>query len=1174
MRHLLLTFLLILSWNLIAAPAIDEQYSITNLNLKNGLSNDFVTDIEIDGKGSVWIATESGLNRLSAAGNTIYNTGNSDIPSNKINALFHHSSTGRIFIATGKGLAVYDARSARFHTLTTADGLSENIISHVTGAADGDIWITYFSKGVAHIDPESLTIKNYSPASLQKASHGSMDDGLGSLYIGHRYDGMSILDIKSGKVRNFTHNPSDPGSLPSNNVRVIKRDNMDDILVGTNNGMAIFDPDNGTFSRMDIAGIHGTERNIYDICTDIEGNIWVAGYMDGIIVLEASKIGEDKPSHAIMSQFDIKDSDANVGTKTITTDDFGNIWIGSYGRGLDMLSPRDSEFTTLHPRSDDGHGNPVYSLAYDNQGNLWAGGDTKISLMKNDKPLKEWSLAPLLGYSSVLVYIIYPASDGRIWLGCDDEGVVRFNPATEQFSTINLGHKKIDIHAFHEDADSTILIGSELGLYSYRNGVVRQEESINRQLHSSTIYGIMRDRQGKLWVGTHGGGVDIFDRNGRRTAHLGEYDKSLPSNDVNQLFMDTHGSIWIPTSDGIVRVKDTRQPSKTEIFGYADGLTESHIRAVQEDFSGKIWISTYAGVALLDPDTGKIRNFDFNDGVPAGAFMEGSATISPDGNVYFGSPKGICRISADNADIDEAESKVNILQCDGIDPDEKSGARTLISADKDGHIVLPSSQNTIKIYYGIADMAKGANARYSYMLEGLDDKWHDAGNETDVTFRNLDPGRYTFKVKARLKNGEWNHGNMASLKITVEPPLYATWYMKILYLLIAAAIILSIIRFYKRKLKMESTIKLQKASLELEKDARQKEQDINNERLQFYTNIAHELRTPLTLILGPLEDLKKDKHLPAPYSQKIGIIHNSSIRLLNLINSIMEFRKTETHNKKLAVARGDLGKLVTEIGLRYKEPNRNDNVKITVDVCPCRDNACFDREVVSTILNNLLSNAFKYTPKGEISLTMRPVYLPEGEAYSIKVTDTGYGIPKDALPRIFDRYYQVKGKHQASGTGIGLALVKSLAELHHGSVTAESTPGKGSTFTFTLPVSCTLYGKPDDEAVQAGDAKTTATVTDDNTLSEDIKPILLVVEDNDDIRDYIASEFSSDFTVMQATNGKEGLKVARDTTPDIIVSDIMMPEMDGIEFCSILNNHILTSHIPVILLPAKDVRSE
>lgn len=417
-------------------------------------------------------------------------------------------------------------------------------------------------------------------------------------------------------------------------------------------------------------------------------------------------------------------------------------------------------------------------------------------------------------------------------------------------------------------------------------------------------------------------------------------------------------------------------------------------------------------------------------------------------------------------------------------------------------------------------------------------------------------------MRAKLKSQEWENAKVAEMKVIVEPPLWLTWWAKLIYALIVGGIIYYIFRSYTNQLKL-------RASLEKTRWEAQQKQELNEERLRFFTNITHELRTPLTLIMGPLEDLMADVRLPEVLSKKVRSIHASSERLLNLINEILEFRKTETQNRRLTVAHADLKTFVQEIGNRFKDLNRNPNVAFNVSVPEQPVDIYFDSEVIRTVLNNLISNAIKYTPKGSISLTLS---MEDGKVV-ISVKDTGYGISKKALPHIYERYYQAKGLHQASGTGIGLALVKSFAKLHEAELKVESEEGMGTEFRFVLDAENTYPNALHKEDAPIEEEKqellAQEEISEPEEEQEDARPLILVVEDNDDIRQYIDESLCEDYRIIQARNGKEGRDQAFQEMPALIVSDIMMPEMDGIEMMKILKNDIRTSHIPIILLTAK-----
>ena len=1007
---------------------------------------------------------------------------------------------------------------------------------------------------------------------LSNSNWCSFDDGKGILYVGHAQGGMSIIDLKNKTSHTLSNNPNNPQSLPGNSVYSIYRDHLENIWIGTNRGLGLFNPKTEEFTvfRHEPHNPYSLiADHIYAIKEMNDGSLWITSDIGGISILDLHSITFKNPESVQFYNITADNNRNGVSSgniRNLLQDSFGNIWIGNYSSGVDFISHTQPVFHVLPYMTEKGNilkHKPVWGICKDENNQVWLGGENEISLFKNDKLLKSINISKQLSRPYGQVFSIINAGNGTLLLGIYDDGLLKLDTRSERIERIPLDMENVDIITFFKDTDGTIWIGAEYGIYTYANGQLNKESQLNALLPDKSVYGILRDRQGKLWIGTYGGGIAIFDRNNKSVAKLNT-NTNFFSNAINSLHMDSEGGIWIATRNGIGYIKDTSHPETFESYGYKQGLEDTFVRTIQEDAMGNIWLSTNDGISRWNKQKQSFDSYDYRDGIPMGNFIEGSACRTEDGTLYFGSLNGVCYFSPESLIAERQVASVQIIECKGLDNQiESRSGETLILTSND-NIELPYDRNSFRIYFSVPDYSQSQQVEYAYLMEGLENTWTNTLGENQVTFRNISPGEYTFKVKARLRNQEWDDTHIATITIQISPPLWLTWYAKIFYILLALLCVFFWFRFYKRKLLLEN-------SLELEKKKSLNEQELNNERLRFYTNITHELRTPLTLILGPLEDLVNDSHVPTFYSNKIKVIHSSAIRLLNLINQILEFRKTETQNRKLTVSKGDLGSLVTETGLRYKELNRNEKITFQISIDARETKLYFDTDIISTILNNLLSNAIKYTSEGEIRLIMRSIVEEENKYTEIVVSDTGYGIDAEALPHIFDRYYQAKGKHQASGTGIGLALVKSLADLHEGTLQVESEIGKGTTFSLRLltenTYSSALHKEEKPETILIEPEKSEE---EEDKEEADVRPMLLVVEDNDDIREYIVSSFSNNYRIITATNGKEGLEQAQKHIPDIIISDIMMPVMDGIEFCKRVKEDVRTSHIPVILLTAKD----
>lgn len=1162
MKKLLLFLGLILQ---VLALTASTSSIFKNLGLKEGLSNGFVNDMIIDGQGFIWAATESGLTQIAGTKCTIFKNNNSNIDNDGIVGLYYNKESNSIWILFKNGhIDVFDCKTQQFIHFTQK--IPKKSVADIKGAADGGIWIAYYDGTIQHYTPKNQkfsTISNKRLPNIKNGIRSITDDGNDHLYIGLRIEGLYVYNLRTQKTKYFRHNPNDPQSLPGDNVRSICIDHAKNIWVGTNLGLGLLDPFTGKFKVFkhianNPASLAGD--NIHQIIEMNDRTLWIASDIGGISVLDLNLYKNPLTEELKFSQITKENSGlSSNNNRRIIQDSFGNIWIANYSMGIDFIAKSAASINTLQYMGKALE--EVTGLYCDHQGNLWIGQDNLMSLYQNGKLMQTWNFSSYLSNSSSSIYVFEEDKKGNIWCGTSDNGVLKFNPHTHSFTRINYA-QNLDVHALCENAQGKMWVGTEAGIFSVENDKINKEQELNRQMgkNPTIIYSIKEDNYGQIWIGTLDRGVFVFSKQMKLIVHLTEKNL-LATNTINHIIKDADGGIWMATMRGLAYVQNPLQPGAIKNYNERYGIKDSHIRAISQDKQGNIWVSMFSGIACLNIHKQRFYNYDYESGIPTSNFVEASAVTTPDGTIYFGSPGGICFFNPQQLTEPKAVSPIQIINCERVGKLSDQFASRLISPNKEGIICLSHDDNTFKINFTIKDFSQEGNVEYSYMMKGLDDQWYETEGDNEVTFRNLKPGDYTFIIRAKLKNQDWEDASTAEMKVVVNPPLWLTWWAKLCYVLLIMGILGYFFRSYQKQLLLRN-------SLVQEKWESKQRQQVNEERLRFFTNITHELRTPLTLILGPLEDLMEDKEIAERVHHKIGCIHASAERLLNLINDILEFRKTQTQNRKLTVAKANLGAFVREIGVRFKDLNQNSRLNIRLNIKTGVPELYFDSEVINTVINNLMSNAIKYTPEGSITLSLT---MPEDNTVAIAVEDTGYGIDKDALPHICDRYYQENGNHQASGTGIGLALVKSLATLHQAELTVESEKGRGSKFTFSLKADRTypeaLHKDDNQDLATAENAEENETTSKEPT--EDIRPLLLIVEDNADIRLYIEESLHEDYRIIQACNGREGMEQAFSKVPDIIVSDIMMPEMDGIKMTHILKEDIRTSHIPIILLTAK-----
>lgn len=1159
-----------------------QSFVIDKLGMDKGLSDNYILSIAQDQDGLMWFGTEWGLNRFDGQTFKVYkvnSTSNNTVSHNGINKILTDSVDNSIWIATKEGgLNMYNSTTQQFtHYPVFSDALNSTKANGITDLCfdkDGDIWIATYKMGLKKLDKKTNTITHNYLTNITLKSGFKIkciqDDHNGHLYVGHWGNGFSALSTKDFKGKHYDFDPHSPNTLPDKVVLDIFIDSHKNIWLATHSGLALFHPDKETFTvfRNQKNNPNGLTSSDIHTITEINNKLWIGTWQGGINILDLETADLSNPENVSFEHIvsnDLPSGLSSPSVEDIFRDSFGNVWIAASGGGINVISHNKPFFNHLSyspvkGEKDGLSSKDVNNLAYDEKGLLWVGFENAYVDIYNDNSGRN----NLQKLKTIFIddYVICSLIDSKenVWFGRNTGGLVHYNRKTEEIKEVDvfrITHWAKYVASLFEDTMHNIWISTNNGIIKYNPYQKSIQEYSGKPigLTDNFIRTIIQDINGNFWIGSEINGVSVVTPDFKLIHHF-DAGNVLKSNIINYICEDSKNQIWICTKNGLTvfpHVKNNNYDLFT--LDESKGISDNYIRAIAEGQKGEMWISTNTGISRYVEQTGKIENFDYNDGIPYGTFKNGAVAKSPNGNIYFGSQNGICYFNSNDSLSKQVLPPTIIANLHVYDSKEDSPDKYInLPVKKD--IKLTYSQNTIYIDFSVVDYALRNQVEYSYMMKGINDKtWFRTNSLNHVTFRNLSPGNYTFYVRARMHNQEWSY-QMASIYFTITPPYWLSWWAKLIYVLIAGLLLAPIVQFYRRKLKLENQLYLQKQS-------HLQELEINKERLQFFTNITHELRTPLTLILGPLEDLLNKKNRNTAENKQLSLIYKNATRLFNLINQLMEFRKSEGSNRKLSVSKDDITIHLQEIVQKYKELNQHKEVSIDLFV-ESIESLFFDKEVITIIMDNLISNALKNTLKGAVNIIVRENTTNNNRMLEIEVNDTGTGIPEDALDKIFDRYYQVKREKQVQGTGIGLALVKNLVQLHKGAIDVKSKINEGTTFYVRFNIN---ESYPEAVHNQTPSSPKTA-------IKKEFKKQLLIVEDNEDILEYISEMFSDSFEILTAKDGQEGSLIATEKIPDIIISDIMMPIMDGIELCKTLKGNVQTSHIPIILLTAKDSEAD
>lgn len=1161
----------------------NESRLIYKYTTEWGLSSNTVYQMLQDRFGFIWVGTEEGLSKFDGKNFTVFsvNKGRYSLSHNRTQAMVL-APDGNVWAGTSDGLNIYDYNSDSIIHVRTNTSPLKLIYNDITflklGLDKKKIWIGTYGNGVNYFDWKqkkffALKLPKYSNVSPPLNVMSLLEDDNKRLWIGTRRNGLYRYDLNDRKLYYYL--------LPESSsfIRSIYQDNFKRIWIGTSRGCFIYNETSGSLDLVKYPEGLGT-ASIGSINGDRGGKIWIGTeqYIANFSVRAFSR--SEKFPYQIIGQGESTSKLNCSSINSIFSDRDNNIWIGTVWGGVNMLQGSPQKFKLYKHDAEDSRSfpnAPVSSVCMDNKGDLLISADV-MGIYKMNFSNGEFNRVDLTrGVSGYIYQAMTYDSEGNLWLGTYNNGLLKLskNGAIRHYFFDNKNARSIpnnDIRCLYEGKDRSMWIGTSSGLARY-DSKADGFERIN-SLNNLGLRSIKEAPDGKFWLGTYGGGVVVYDR---KNNLVNEGPTSFNSRIVCDILINGD-SIWLASmGEGLLLYI----PSKKRGFAFTEmnGLSCNYVRSILRDKMGNIWMGTSKGISKLNPATKKIENFNSQDGLQNREFQERCAALLPNDMMMFGGFGGLnifdpTSINANDYCPPVVFTKLMVFNS-VITPLGKKNSplkENITMADK---IVLKHNQSVFTIEFMGINYNATRKIQYAYFLEGSDKRWNYVGTQNSVTFRNLHHGNYIFRVKASSPNAEWSDKNIASISIIVKPPFWQTWWAYLLYLVILGVILYSLWQFFTIRIRTENYLKIERAK-------RDQEEELHQEKLQFFTNISHEFRTPLTLLIGPLEKMQQEE---ADEQKKthIRLMLRNAKRLLLMVNQLLDFRKADKGQMSLKVQYADIVAFINEVMLSFEELKIQKNIQFDFIHEEEVLMTWFDPEFIDKSLFNLLSNSFKFTPAyGSISVSVLEKKNAGNKYIEISVTDNGSGIQPGDIQNVFERFFQGNQKSGLQkGSGIGLHLTKNLIGLHHGNITVESTPHVKTTFTISIPSEQKSYSK---EEISGEDAIVHSQMNQYSITNLGIEELkssnteesgtnrkkkILLVEDNPEIRSYIVDILGNNYEIEQAENGLVGLQLVGVKDYDLIISDLMMPEMDGLEMCKRLKSNIETNHIPIILLTAK-----
>lgn len=1175
-----------------------KEYKFINFSSKNGLTSNSVNAIIKDRNGFMWFATEDGLNRFDGLNFTAYHHKDRDSTSigrGPVIAMTQ-DKTGNLWLATNLTLSMYNLNVDSFinYDFTKFGWIISLFADH-----SGKIWVGTYT-GLHIFDPITKKVQSFKADMVSNSSLNSntiqciFEDSRNNVWVGTD-NGLHLYNRRNSKFTRFLSDSNRQDAISCNQINCITESKDGRLWIGTKKGglNVMTGLKNSFISYKSDANDISTFSNnyIYKVAFDKDGQLWV-GTESNLDIFNPKTGKVNRVKSSLVEQNGFTPSIVGRSIRDIFIDDAGIYWVAIYQGGVNKYDTNLAFFNHKQFKSFDPNGltgSSVMAFAESPTGDIFIGTEGTGLNFFNRKTgqIKPFRLSQAGANTTSILSL--ESTGNTLWIGTYQAGLISLNLKTGTSKYFHVSKSKNDtkdvpINCFKTDKNGKTWVGTN------GNGVCRYDPVSNQIEDSDKIFNlksgqkiplnsfittIEEDKFGNLWFGSNGTGIAIYFPNEKRFQVLNHANSGLPMDRVQTIYCDCLGRVWVGSLGGGLCLYKPSTKS-FERFDESYSLSNDVVYKILEDEKGKLWVSTNKGISSFDVNKRVFRNFTRYNGVQQSTFNVGAGLLTSDKTLFFGGLDGFNYFKS--ASIFQKKNipplvttslKINNRQ---VNAAENAEITEHISTAKE--MILSYKQN-FSIDFIALNYTVPYENRYSYKLDGFDKEWNKVGTNNTAVYTNLDPGKYVFRLKAYSEDGSWETPEKI-INIVVKPPFWKTYYAYFCYFLMILLAIWAIRRSSIQKLKnefMRTQERLEmKHLIEKERHDAEQKMELEKVKIKFLTNLSHELKTPLTLVLNPIENLMFQEN-SMERLEMLTLISRNAKRLLNLVNQLLDFRRIEANELTLHKTDGDLITFTQEIVDSFKYIAVRKNISLHFVSAFSNYNTSFDKDKLERILINLLSNAIKFTNDGgNVSLQI----TADGETgVRMILRDTGIGLPSEMTDKIFERFFQVDNNVDIlnQGSGIGLSIAQEFVKLHGGTIKVESEEGVGSAFIISLPFTPINFQQSATQITPVPALDSIASFAKNEPPKIEM-PIVLIVDDDDDLRAYLVQSLKTKYKIIEASDGRQGWQKALANHPQVIISDVNMPGVDGIDMVRKIKNDNRTKHIPVIMLTVLSEESE